>query len=221
MLAASMSSTGDSSKTHLSLSLTVHLVAHHTQWIQHRPCAKGSSPIDAPARAGQGPPHGWSQNPAVAPTILTNPQAVSFGANDACIEGGTSKQHVCLDQYMENLRAICTHEAVTAHSPRLVIITPPPVNEYKMEVTDLQKGYNGLQRTAELTKKYANAARKVGETLNIPVLDLWTIFMTRAGWVAGEPLPGSRGAARNDLIEELMYDGEWTCQQTHRSEPHS
>lgn len=124
---------------------------------------------------------------------------------------------MCLDQYMENLRMICTHETVKAHSPRLIIITPPPVNEYKMEATDLQKGHNGLQRTAELTKKYANAARQVGEALKIPVLDLWTIFMTRAGWVAGEPLPGCRGVERNGLIEELMYDGKWACQQIHRS----
>lgn len=112
---------------------------------------------------------------------------------------------------MENLRTICTHPLVRAHGPRLVIITPPPVNEYKMEAVDIAKGHDGLQRTAEHTKKYANAARKVGEELKIPVLDLWTIFMTRAGWAAGEPLPGCRGVDRNELIEELMYDGKCGC----------
>ncbi|EOD50749.1 putative gdsl lipase acylhydrolase family protein [Neofusicoccum parvum] len=146
----------------------------------------------------------------VLPRFMPSPgqaKTVFFGANDACVEGGSNNQHVCLEQYMENLRTICSHETVQAHSPRLLIITPPPVNEYKMEPVDIAKGHNGLQRTAELTKMYANAARKVGEELRIPVLDLWTIFMTRAGWVAGEPLPGCRAVDRNALIEELMYDG--------------
>ncbi|KAK7538626.1 SGNH hydrolase-type esterase domain-containing protein [Phyllosticta citribraziliensis] len=132
---------------------------------------------------------------------------VFFGANDACVKGGSTGQHVPLETYVENLKAICTHDVVKAHNPRLIIITPPPINEWKMEATDQAKGHNGLQRTAEQTKTYANAARKVGEELGIPVLDLWTIFMSRAGWVAGEPLPGCKSVPRNDLIEELMYDG--------------
>ncbi|KAH7021793.1 GDSL Lipase/Acylhydrolase family protein [Macrophomina phaseolina] len=151
----------------------------------------------------------------VLPRLMPAPEqakvrlmTVFFGANDACLEGSSSKQHVCLEQYMENLRTICTHPVVKAQAPRLIIITPPPVNEYKMEPVDIAKGHDGLQRTAEHTKKYANAARKVGEELRIPVLDLWTIFMTRAGWAAGEPLPGCRGVQRNELIEELMYDGK-------------
>lgn len=110
---------------------------------------------------------------------------------------------------MQNLRTICTHECVKAQSPRLIIITPPPVNEYKMEPVDIMKGHNGLQRTAEHTRAYANAARKVGEELQLPVLDLWSIFMQKAGWVDGEPLPGCRGVERNQLIEDLMYDGEY------------
>ncbi|OMP83314.1 Isoamyl acetate-hydrolyzing esterase 1-like protein, partial [Diplodia seriata] len=132
---------------------------------------------------------------------------VFFGANDACVEGSSSKQHVSLERYMQNLREICTHACVKAHSPRLIIITPTPVDERRMEPVDIMKGHNGLQRTAEHTRKYANAARKVGEELNLPVLDLWSILMARAGWVAGEPLPGCRSVERNKLIEELMYDG--------------
>lgn len=144
-----------------------------------------------------------------APTLLTKAQTVFLGANDACVKGGSSKQHVPLETYMQNLRTICTHECVKAQSPRLIIITPPPVNEYKMEPVDIIKGHNGLQRTAEYTRKYANAARKVGEELQLPVLDLWSIFMQKAGWVEGQPLPGCRGVERNQLIEDLMYDGEY------------
>ncbi|OJD35059.1 gdsl lipase acylhydrolase family protein [Diplodia corticola] len=116
---------------------------------------------------------------------------VFFGANDACVPGGSSKQHVCLEAYTQNLRAICMHECVKAHSPALIIVTPPPVNERKMEPVDILKGHNGLQRTAANTKKYADAARKVGEDLKIPVLDLHTIFMQRSP----------------EELEDFMYDG--------------
>ncbi|KAK0654143.1 Isoamyl acetate-hydrolyzing esterase 1-like protein [Lasiodiplodia hormozganensis] len=150
----------------------------------------------------------------VLPRLMPSPgeakvrlMTVFLGANDACVKGGSSKQHVPLETYMQNLRTICTHECVKAQSPRLIIITPPPVNEYKMEPVDIMKGHNGLQRTAEHTRAYANAARKVGEELQLPVLDLWSIFMQKAGWVEGEPLPGCRGVERNQLIEDLMYDG--------------
>ncbi|KAL0263422.1 hypothetical protein SLS55_002402 [Diplodia seriata] len=143
----------------------------------------------------------------VLPRFMPSPdeaKTVFFGANDACVEGSSSKQHVSLERYMQNLREICTHACVKAHSPRLIIITPTPVDERRMEPVDIMKGHNGLQRTAEHTRKYANAARKVGEELNLPVLDLWSILMARAGWVAGEPLPGCRSVERNKLIEELM-----------------
>ncbi|KAF2086451.1 SGNH hydrolase [Saccharata proteae CBS 121410] len=150
----------------------------------------------------------------VFPRLMPTPEeanvrlmTVFFGANDASIPNSTNGQHVPLDAYTANLKTICTSELVKAHSPRLVLITPPPVNEYKIEPADVAKGHNGCQRTAENTKKYANAARKAGEELGIPVLDLWTIFMTRAGWVAGEPLPGCKDVPRNQFIDEILYDG--------------
>lgn len=113
-----------------------------------------------------------------------------------------------LNEYKQYLKAIIRHPSVTAQNPRLIFITPPPVNEYKLEERDLVKGWTDPQRTAEHTKKYADACREVGKELGVAVLDIWSIIMARAGWREGEPLAGSKKVARNEVLEGLLVDGE-------------
>ncbi|TKA53902.1 hypothetical protein B0A49_13346 [Cryomyces minteri] len=135
-------------------------------------------------------------------------QTVFFGANDARLPDTTGPaQSVALEEYEKNLAAIITHPAVKAHNPRVMLITPPPVDERLCEAGDLLKGIDEVRRTAENTASYAAAARRVGEELGVPVLDLWSSFMSAAGWSAGEPLPGSQVVARNVLLNELLHDG--------------
>ena len=100
------------------------------------------------------------------------------------------------------------HPAVTAHEPRLLLLTPPPIDEYQIDPIDLLKGYTTPQRAAQNTKHYADASREVGESLGIPVVDLWTAFMIAAGWQEGQPLTGSKQAARSDVLENLLVDGK-------------
>lgn len=64
-----------------------------------------------------------------------------------------------------------------------------------------------VMRKASQTKKYADACRQVGNALNVPVADIWTAFMTAAGWVEGQPLPGSRDAPANKKLQALLSDG--------------
>ena len=106
-----------------------------------------------------------------------------------------------------NLKAIAEHDDVAAHTPRIILITPPPVNEYKLEESDLLKGLTDPRRTAENTKKYADATVEVAKELGIAVLDLWSIFMEKAGWKQGEPLIGSKKVARSDFLDSLLIDG--------------
>lgn len=40
------------------------------------------------------------------------------------------------------------------------------------------------------------------------VLDVWSIFMEKAGWKEGEPLVGSKKIARSEILEKLLNDGE-------------
>ena len=131
---------------------------------------------------------------------------ISFGANDACLPN-TTGQHVPLELYKQNLRDIAMHPSITAHQPRLILVTPPPIDEALHEASGLAKGFREPRRTAEHTKLYANACREVGAELQIAVLDLWSIFAELAGWRGGLPLVGSKTVASNDLLVALLRDG--------------
>lgn len=62
-------------------------------------------------------------------------------------------------------------------------------------------------RTNSFTRQYAEAAHEVATSSKIPVADLWTAFMTAAGWKEGEPLTGSKDLPRNDKLGSLFTDG--------------
>lgn len=112
--------------------------------------------------------------------------------------GGPTGQHVPLDQYKRNVQAILRHPLVSSHKARLILITPPPFDEHQWG--------DGI-RTAEHTKKYADACHQVGRELGVVVLDLWSVFMEKAGWKPGQPLAGSKAAERNDVLGNLLCDG--------------
>lgn len=131
---------------------------------------------------------------------------VFFGANDACLPGGSTGQHVPLDLYKQNLKDILAHHSVMKQKPRLILVTPPPVNEYQLEESGLENVSETL-RTAEQTKRYADACRDVGTELGIAVVDLWSVFMAKSGWKQGQTLLGSKKAKRSEMIETLLSDG--------------
>ena len=76
-----------------------------------------------------------------------------------------------------------------------------------MEISDAIKGYQEKTRTAEHTKKYADACRQVGHELHVDVLDLWTAMMRRAGWKPGQDLEGSRALPENPVLRDMLRDG--------------
>ncbi|OQV00246.1 hypothetical protein CLAIMM_05770 [Cladophialophora immunda] len=137
-----------------------------------------------------------------APPSPTTPRVqlmtVFFGANDACLPG--HPQHVPLADYRTALRSIIKSRGVESHQTKCLLITPPPVDEWQL---------GSEERTAEHTATYASACRTVGREMGIPVLDLWTIFMNKAGWWEGSPgaLTGSKKAPRNEVLGKLLNDG--------------
>ncbi|KAF2233504.1 GDSL Lipase/Acylhydrolase family protein [Viridothelium virens] len=151
----------------------------------------------------------------VLPHIMPAPKeakvrfmTVFFGANDARLPNQyASPQHISPEQYRENLEQIIQHPAVKAQSPRIILITPPPIDEYLTEVTDRAKGFNEKRRTAENTRRYANIVKEVGKENDVAVLDLWTALMLEAGWSDDEPLPGSKKLPKNPKMEEMLHDG--------------
>jgi isoamyl acetate esterase len=124
---------------------------------------------------------------------------VFFGANDATVPG--DPQHVPLDDYREYLRQMAYHEGVRVHGTKVIFITPPPVDEWQLDTQN---------RNAEHTAMYAGACREVAYDLGLPCLDLWSIFMRKAGWKSGEGeshLIGSRKAPKSQVLAELLSDG--------------
>jgi len=131
-----------------------------------------------------------------------------FGANDACLPGSSSQQHVPLDHFKQNLRDIVKNDSVRGHQSSTILITPPPVDEYGLEAAGLLNGTTEVSRTADHTKKYADACVEVGREMKVPVLDLWSVLMTRAGWKQGDSaLPGSKAEPKNAVLAEMLSDG--------------
>jgi lysophospholipase L1-like esterase len=138
-------------------------------------------------------------------------KTVFFGANDACIQGGHTKQHVPLDEYRRNLEAILTHPQVKAQSPRLILITPPPVDEHQFLAQVQAASETEISRTAIQTKAYADVCREVGKNLDIATLDFWSLVMAKTGWKEGEKLPGSLELEQDPTLKAYLHDGKQIC----------
>ena len=96
---------------------------------------------------------------------------------------------------------------VRVHNTKILLLTPPPVNEYQLEPNNPANDSVDPRRLAAHTKLYADACRDVGTSLGVPVVDIWTAFMNAAGWTEGQPLAGSKDALRNEVLETLLVDG--------------
>lgn len=135
---------------------------------------------------------------------------IFFGANDACLPGSDSGQYVPLEMYKDNLRSIIQHPTIQAQHPRLILVTPPPVNEYALEESDAARGIRCRRRTAEHTKLYADACREIVCGPDLLVLDMWSWIMSRAGYKPSRDqiLPGSKKTQRNAFLDQVLSDGK-------------
>lgn len=116
-------------------------------------------------------------------------------------------QSIPIDDYKKNLTAIIQHPATRAQNPRIILITPGPINQYQLEHFDASKNLRHPSRTASLAKLYAEATKDLGESLDVPVIDLWSVFMASTDWKEGQPLPGSRDLPNDERLERLLSDG--------------
>ena len=109
---------------------------------------------------------------------------ILLGANDAVRpEGRKNHYGVSVEEYEKNLKWIIGRyvDVDDASSPRngVVLCTPPPVDEdERLRLTTEGRGMPAdlLDRSFERTAAYAEAARRVGEALNVPVADLHAAF---------------------------------------------
>ncbi|KAI0455364.1 SGNH hydrolase-type esterase domain-containing protein [Xylaria acuta] len=151
------------------------------------------------------------------PPSPTNPRIeyllVLLGANDACLPVPTSTQGVPIEQYKENLIKIVTHDHIKAHNPKIMLVTPPPLDEIQSYATDLKNGHKERVRKAAVSAQYSETVRQIAAELpGVVLIDLQKAIMEKAISMtpdydpSGPPLGYPEGNKRGAL-EQLLPDG--------------
>jgi lysophospholipase L1-like esterase len=127
----------------------------------------------------------FPNNTAAPPPRLVT---IFFGANDAALpDRGSARQHVPVEEYASNLRAMVAHLR-SIGVPAVILITPPPISEPD-RLVHVEKTYGVRlavpERTNEAAGQYAAAAEAVAQELGVPCLNLWRAFQEVPGWQQG------------------------------------
>ncbi|GAP90049.1 putative GDSL-like lipase acylhydrolase [Rosellinia necatrix] len=138
---------------------------------------------------------------------------VLLGANDACLPIPTSSQGVPIDQYKENLIKIVTHEHIRSHSPTILLVTPPPLDEVQGSITDRQHGHMEPVRRSAVSARYSQTAREVAaEVPGVVLIDLQKALMEKGismtpDYDPSGPLLGSLERGDSGGLKRLLPDG--------------
>ncbi|KAL1887533.1 hypothetical protein Sste5346_010144 [Sporothrix stenoceras] len=142
---------------------------------------------------------------------------VLLGANDAALPRQVDNQHVPLDKYEANLKRILTHPNIQVHTPKIILVTPPPLNGFHLgELERLGALDAATSRQARITDQYAEVARRVAKAVpGVALVDMWSAVMDRAvektpGWdtSAGVLLGDEKDAkSKEGYLRELLTDG--------------
>ncbi|EES00064.1 hypothetical protein BDA96_03G022300 [Sorghum bicolor] len=116
-----------------------------------------------------------------------DPAAVTvfFGANDATLPDQVqAHQHVPLQEYQSNLRAISAYFKERWPSTAIILITPPPIYEPARirDVYGEDDPSRQPERSNEAAGAYAQACIAVATELNHPVIDIWTKMQEFPDW---------------------------------------
>ncbi|PFH60867.1 hypothetical protein XA68_10180 [Ophiocordyceps unilateralis] len=147
-----------------------------------------------------------------------------FGANDAVLPLPTTCQHVPMDEYERNLRAMIRHPRIAAHKAKVLLVTPPPVDELKLAKLDVDAGHASATRSFGTSAAYSERARAVArdsmkegrggiEEEDVVLIDLWQALMDEAMAMApqhqqpGGPWLGSPENGKAGGLEQLLPDG--------------
>ena len=141
-----------------------------------------------------------------------------LGANDAAIPIPTNTQGIPIEQYKENLTKIITHDRIKAHSPKILLVTPPTLDEIRLTKLDLAEGHRECTRRAAVSAAYSEAARQVAAAVSgVTLIDLHKAVMEKAISLtadfdaSGPPLghpEGKRGALETLIPDGLHMNGD-------------
>ncbi|EFX00241.1 ubiquitin carboxyl-terminal hydrolase 19 [Grosmannia clavigera kw1407] len=159
-------------------------------------------------------------DPASSPGPKLAYLLVLLGANDAALPRSENSQHVDLQEYEKNLKTILTHPNIRAHKPKILVVTPPPLDGVRYGQLSRLNGETTTSRQAPITAQYAEAARRAGVAVpDVTVIDFWKTLMDRAvsrtpgfeakdGVLLGDEASGKNGYLANLLADGLHLSGE-------------
>nr|XP_006824203.1 PREDICTED: isoamyl acetate-hydrolyzing esterase 1 homolog [Saccoglossus kowalevskii] len=104
-----------------------------------------------------------------------------FGTNDSVMEG--YKQHVPLDDFKAKMKEMLQYLlSIGLANEKIVIITPPRVNETAWEKECKRHLGHPKNKTNEITSKYAEVCCHLGQAFHIDVLDLFNVMLREQNW---------------------------------------
>ncbi|KAK2656764.1 hypothetical protein Ddye_009816 [Dipteronia dyeriana] len=121
----------------------------------------------------------FPKDAAVQPSLVI----VYFGGNDSMRPDPDGLgPHVPLPEYIENMRKIVLHLKSLSAKTRIIIISPPPVNEHQIRET-LSDTIPDGSRTNEGCRIYSEACLKLCHEMDVKCIDLWTAMQQRDDWL--------------------------------------
>lgn len=107
---------------------------------------------------------------SISPDLIT----LWLGANDAALlDGEHHFQHVPIDDFKNNLHLLIQMFKETAPKAKILLITPPAVND---EERKKRSSDGKLDRSNAAAGEYARALIKVANEANVAYLDTYTYF---------------------------------------------
>lgn len=134
----------------------------------------------------------------------------------------TNHQHVPLAKFKTNLSRIITHPIITAHKPKIFLVTPPPLDQIRITELDRAIGHPAATRQTKVSAAYSEAVRQVAaEHPGVTLIDLWKALMDTAiaktpGFKPGGPLLGDPESGTRGYLEHLLPDGLHLSAESYR-----
>lgn len=130
---------------------------------------------------------------------------VWLGANDAALpDRSGAVQHVPVEEYGQNLKGIVEQIQRSCKGARVVVLSPPPIDETKLVAMQQSKGAppgTPPARTCEASGRYAEAAKRVAAECGAEFVDVYA-EMLAASPAVGEYLVD--GLHLNDAGNEFV-----------------
>ena len=113
---------------------------------------------------------------------------IFFGANDSCLKELNPRHHVPLHLYGQNIELIINFlRNMYGKDLNIILLTPPPVDvdarlQFQIERYGKEGATGVAQRRNPVTKLYRDIVVSIGKKYNVPVLDLFNLFLDNNHW---------------------------------------